>query len=254
MLRKSFLARETGDWPQESGIHEAHNRGVTGAGVLVGVLDTGCDADHVQLRRKRIDFRYVPHHSKSEDPREVRGFDVHGHGTHVCGIIAGTHVGVAPDADLMVAAVIESETHETSLSRIVRGLDWMLAQISSDVNLSKPAVISMSLGFEKDSLSNHETNSLMAGVRRLISTLVEDYDVLPIVAIGNEGPGQIRAPGYFPETLSVGAVDFSHEPADFSGGGRSPIDQKTQPNIVGYGVDVFSCLERNTTIEVLIPV
>ena len=48
-------------WPPESGIHEAHSRRVTGAGVLVGVLDTGCDADHIQLRRKRIDFRYRYH-------------------------------------------------------------------------------------------------------------------------------------------------------------------------------------------------
>ncbi len=243
--RVSWRAKQ-GQWPLKSGVHKAHNTGVTGAGVLVGVLDTGCDADHVQLRQKQIDFRYVPHHSESEDLREVRGFDVNGHGTHVCGIIAGNHIGVAPDADLMVAAVIESETRKTSLSRIVRGLDWMLAQISSDANVSKPAIISMSLGFITEYLTESVTNSLMEGVRRLISTLVEDYDVLPIVAIGNEGPGQMRAPGYFPETLSVGAVDFRHKPADFSGGGQSPVDRKTQPNIVGYGVDVFSCLERNT--------
>jgi hypothetical protein len=232
-------------WPPESGILEAHNRGVTGAGVLVGVLDTGCDADHVQFRQKRIDFCYVPHHSESGDLREVRGFDVDGHGTHVCGIISGNHVGVAPDANLMVTAVIESETRKTSLSRIAIGLDWMLAQISSDANLSKPAIISMSLGFVTEDLSKSEKKSLMVGVRRLISLLVEDYDVLPVVAIGNEGPGQIRAPGYFPETLSVGAVDFSHKPAGFSGGGSSPIGGETQPNIAGYGVGIFSCLERD---------
>ena len=77
--------------------------------MLIGVLDTGCDADHIQLRQKRIDFRYVPHHSESDNLREVRGFDVDGHGTHVCGIIAGRHIGVAPGADLMVVSVIESE-------------------------------------------------------------------------------------------------------------------------------------------------
>ena len=234
-------------WPPKSGILEAHNRGVTGTGVLVGVLDTGCDADHVQFRRKRIDFCYVPHHSESGDLREVRGFDVHGHGTHVCGIIAGNHVGVAPDADLMVASVVQSETRKTSLARIVRGLDWMLAQISSDTNSSKPAIISMSLGFVTEDLSKSEKQSLMDGVRRLISLLVEDADVLPIVAIGNDGPGRMCAPGYFPETLSVGAVDFNHKPADFSGGGSSPIGGETQPNIAGYGVDIFSCLERDTS-------
>ena len=137
---------------------------------MVGVLDTGCDADHIQLRQKQIDFRYVPHHSESDDLRDVRGFDVNGHGTHVCGIISGKHVGMAPDADLMVASVLQSETRtEQALSRIARGLDWMLAQISSDTNLSKPAIISMSLGFLTEDLNESETNSLMVGVRRVIS-------------------------------------------------------------------------------------
>ena len=122
----------------------------------------------------------------------------------------------------------------------------MLAQISSATNLSKPAIISMSLGFMTENLNESETNSLMVDVRRVISSLVEDYNVLPVVAIGNEGRGNMRAPGYFPETLSVGAVDFRHKPARFSGGGSSPIGGETQPNIVGYGVEVFSCLERNT--------
>ncbi len=245
LLKEVFWRRKQVPWPLESGIRQAHNIGITGEGVLVGVLDTGCDADHVQLRRKRIDFRYVPHHSESENLREVRGFDVDGHGTHVCGIIAGHHIGVAPGADLMVTSVIESETLKTSLSRIYRGLDWILSQISSEENLSKPVIISMSLGFITENLRNNEKESLMVGVRGLISTLVEDYSVLPVVAIGNEGPGNMRAPGYFPETLSVGAVDFNHKPAYFSGGGQSPVDKKMQPNIVGYGVDIFSSLERD---------
>ena len=240
-----FRRRKQILWPAESGIRQAHKDDIIGKGVLVGVLDTGCDADHIQLRQKRIDFRYVPHHSESDNLREVRGFDVDGHGTHVCGIIAGRHIGVAPGADLMVVSVIESETLKTSLSRIYRGLDWMLSQISSEENINKPVIVNMSLGFITEHLENSEKESLMVGVRGLLSTLVEDYNVLPVVAIGNEGPGNMRAPGYFPETLSVGAVDFNHKLACFSGGGQSPTDGKKQPNIVGYGVDIFSSLERD---------
>jgi subtilisin family serine protease len=239
-----WRARRT-PWPVESGIHQAHNKGVTGSGVLVGVLDTGCDADHIQLRQKQIDFRYVPHHSESDDLRDVRGFDVDGHGTHVCGIIAGKHVGIVPEVDLLVASVLESETNRTTLSRIARGLDWMLSQINSSENFGKPAIINMSLGFITEHLNKSDRNTLIVDVRRVISSLVEDYNVLPVVAIGNEGHGNMRAPGYFPETLSVGAVDFDHEPACFTGGGMSPIDDGTQPNIAGYGVDIFSCLERD---------
>ena len=231
-------------WPVESGIHQAHSNGITGEGVLVGVLDTGCDADHIQFRQKGIDFRYVPFHYESE-LRNVRGFDVDGHGTHVCGIIAGQHIGVAPKADLMVASVIESDTYETSLSRISIALDWMLSQFRSERNRGRPAIVNMSLGFAPEHISKNDRATLMVGIQEFISTLVEDFDVLPVVAIGNDGPGRMRAPGYFPETLSVGAINFNHQPADFSGGGFSPTSGEVQPDIAGYGVNIFSSLERD---------
>ena len=240
-----FRRRKQILWPVESGIHQAHENSITGNGVLIGVLDTGCDADHIQFRKKPIDFRYVPLRSGSDNLRKVRGFDVDGHGTHVCGIIAGQHIGIAPGADLMVASVIESETHRTSLSRISIALDWMLSQFESKENHSKPIIVNMSLGFKPEYFSKSEQKALMIGIRGFISTLVEDFDVLPVVAIGNEGPSNVRAPGYFPETLSVGAIDFHHKPARFSGGGLSPINREVQPDIAGYGVDIFSSLGRD---------
>ena len=240
-----FRRRKQILWPVESGIRQAHEKGITGNGVLIGVLDTGCDADHIQLREKPIDFRYVPLRFGSDNLRKIRGFDVDGHGTHVCGIIAGQHIGIAPGADLMVASVIESETHRTSLSRISIALDWMLSQFGSKENRSKPIIVNMSLGFKTEYLSKSDQKALMIGIRRFILTLVEDFDVLPVVAIGNEGPGSVRAPGYFPEVLSVGAIDSHHKPAGFSGGGLSPIDGEVQPNIAGYGVDIFSSLGRD---------
>ena len=240
-----FRRRKQILWPVESGIRQAHENGITGNGVLIGVLDTGCDADHIQFRKKPIDFRYVPLRSRSDNLRKVRGFDVDGHGTHVCGVIAGQHIGIVPGADLMVASVIESETHRTSLSRISIALDWMLSQFGSKENRSKPIIVNMSLGFKPEYLSKSEQDALMIGIRGFISTLVKDFDILPVVAIGNEGPGSVRAPGYFPETLSVGAIDSHHKPVRFSGGGLSPIDGQVQPDIAGYGVDIFSSLGRD---------
>ena len=241
---KVYRRRKQIVWPVESGIHQAHSNGITGNGVLIGVLDTGCDADHIQFRQKGIDFRYVPLHYESE-LRDVRGFDVDGHGTHVCGIITGQHVGVAPGADLMVASVIESETYQTSLSRISIALDWMISQFGSIKNRNKPIIVNMSLGFAPEHISKMDRATLLVGIQELISTLVEDFDILPVVAIGNDGPGNMRAPGSFPETLSVGAVDFNCEPASFSGGGLSPTGEGIQPDIAGYGVNIFSSLERD---------
>lgn len=232
-------------WPDESGVAKAHKDGITGRDVLVGVLDTGCDADHLELQKKRVDFRYVPLDPRPDAMRACRGFDTAGHGTHVCGIIAGQNVGVAPDVDLMVASVIESETLKTSLERVVIALNWMLSQFGVEENLSKPTIINMSLGFLPEWVSGPHYQSVVDGMKLIISTLVTDFDVLPVVAIGNDGHGKIRLPGFFPEVLSVGAVDFNLQLADFSGGGLSPITGDPKPDIAGYGVDVLSSLERD---------
>lgn len=233
------------DWPKLSGIQLAHRNGVTGEGVLVGILDTGCDADHLELRNKLIDFRYVPPEPSRRLLRNVRGFDVDGHGTHVTGIVGGENVGVAPGVELMVASVIESENLLSSLERIVQALDWMLSKFRLEENLAKPTIINMSLGFPPDSLQGAELENVFAGVKRILVTLAQ-LEVLPIVAVGNDGPGAIRAPAYFTESLSVGAVDDHLLPASFSGGGLSPITHQLEPDLVGFGVDVFSSLERMT--------
>lgn len=232
-------------WPEDSGIAAARANGATGQGVLVGVLDTGCDADHIEFVRKRVDFRYVPLKPQPDAIRAVRGFDVGGHGTHVCGIIAGRHVGVAPDAELMVASVIESESVRTSLERITIALDWMLSQFEREENLEKPTIISMSLGFLPEWLTQGQISAAIAGIQILLTTLVVDFDVLPVVAIGNDGAGVLRLPGAYGDVLAVGSIDSAHQPDETSGGGISTFTAGPKPDIAGYGVDIFSSFERD---------
>lgn len=233
------------EWPVESGVALAHQDGNFGQGVLVGILDTGCDADHAELRNKLIDFRYVPLDPTWDPIRACRGFDVDGHGTHVAGIIAGRHVGIAPKVDLMVASVIESETLRTSLERLVIALDWMLSKFRLEENLTKPAIINVSLGFRQPPVAPDQIDAMLQAMQQVLATLAVDFDVLTIVAIGNEGPGTLRAPAYFQEAMSVGAVDFAGQSAPFSGGGISPVTQQVEPDIAGYGVNILSSLERN---------
>ncbi len=235
------------EWSKASGVGAAHRQGARGQGVRVGVLDTGCDADHEQFKGKSIEFLYVNPADAAQSRAGIRAFDPHGHGTHVCGIIAGREVGVAPEAELMVASVIESENTQTSLERIVYALNWMVSQFQEPEARSMPTIINLSLGFQAETLSQTKLKALVTGVRSIIHTLVYDLDILPIVAIGNDGPGLLRAPGYFPEVLAVGAVDLQHQPAAFSGGGVSPLDhQLTKPDLVGYGVDILSAVDRDS--------
>lgn len=238
------LPRSAPRWPDASGVSLAHEQSIKGDGVLVCVLDTGVDADHSELRRKVIDFRYVPLDPKSGPMRSVRGFDSDGHGTHVSGIIGGRNVGVAPQADLMVAAVLESETLRTSLERVVVALNWVLAQFEDPANRDKPVIVNMSLGFLRSSLDRTDLESPVRAFQNVLSTLIDDFHVLPVVAVGNDGIDAVRAPAYFEDTLSVGAVDFDLAVAGFSGSGKSSLTGEDEPNLVGYGVDVLSSLER----------
>jgi subtilisin family serine protease len=239
---RGMTALGSREWPPASGVEAAHKAGVRGAGVLVGVLDTGVDADHDEFSHMTLPFRYVPIFPKDVPPRDIRGFDTQGHGTHVCGILAGKSVGVAPEVNLSVASVIESETTRTSLIRLTYGLEWIMRQFSRLHVDQFPAVLSMSLGFPPDppGVAPEEFQRWLRVMRTILRTLVKS-NVLPVVAIGNEGPGSFRYPGALPDVLGVGAVDYQGKIATFSGSAAQP----PKPDLVGYGVGVYSGVERD---------
>jgi hypothetical protein len=243
---RGMSSLEAREWPAESGVPLAHAQGIRGAGVMLGVLDTGIDADHPEHSSKIVQFRYVSlfPNSPHNPARDVRGFDPDGHGTHVCGIAAGVHHGVAPEVDLYVASVIESETIRTSLGRVAAGMDWLLHQFNRPENANRPAVVNMSLGFpiacppgigEDDYRLN--LRALQTMLRRLL-----DSNVLPVVASGNTGPNTVGYPAAFPEALAIGAVDFERRVANFTASGV--VGKRSVPDVMGYGVNVYSSTER----------
>jgi subtilisin family serine protease len=244
---RRLTPRTAREWPAASGVAQAHADGVLGADVLVAVLDTGVDADHAEFARRRINFRYISQFPNNPNwpPRDVRGFDANGHGTHVCGILAGQSVGVAPEAELYVATVIESESTVTSATRVVAGLQWVLRQFTRPDNERKPGVLSMSLGFPPNppGIDGPSTQLRYQTMRLLIQSL-QQANVLPVVAIGNSGAGQYGYPGALDEVIAVGAVDFQGTLASFSGSTPAGVNP-AKPDLVGYGVGVDSAMERD---------
>jgi subtilisin family serine protease len=138
---------------------------------------------------------------------------------------------VAPEADLIVAGVLVGDS---TLLTLLEGLAWA---VENGAN-----IVSMSLGF-----SYYEPYFTL-----VFQDLIERYDILPVVAIGNENHGNTSSPGNAWNALGVGAIekmpDRKIEVAPFSSGaslvfpGQEPNTLVTKPDVVAPGVQVFSCI------------
>ncbi len=208
-----------------------------GEHVNIAVLDTGVYGDHEALDWRIGEFIVI-------DPLGRRivaepTFDSGRHGTHVCGTIAGgktpdgVAIGVAPRATLLVAGALVGDA---TLRTLLEGISWAVERGAD--------IINMSLGF-----SYYEP--LFAEV---FDILINDFGILPVVAIGNDNHGSSSSPGNAYSAFSVGAVERLPHPSRqvevpfFSSGaslvfpGEEPHTLVTKPDVVAPGSQVFSCI------------
>lgn len=199
------------------------DQGLSGKGVTVGHLDTGADGKHPALKGAFAAFAEFDSFGVQVTPAP-KPHDTDEHGTHTAATIAGRpvnkrSVGVAPKSLLASAIVIEGGN---VIARILGGMDWSIAQ--------GVRILSMSLGlrgFVDDFLA--------------ITQILRSKNVLPVFAVGNEGPGTSRSPGNYSESVSIGAHDRNGAIADFSSSQRFVrTDDPLVPDIVAPGVDVIS--------------
>jgi subtilisin family serine protease len=179
--------------------------GVRGAGVTIGILDTGIDSDHPDLKGKVTAWAEF-----DADGREVPGSVAHDtdkHGTHCGGTLVGGNasgqwIGVAPDAKLAAALVLDGAKGGTD-AQVLAGLDWLVNQ--------KVDVISMSLGglVLGPEMPNTYTEAILTCLRAGIPV---------VTAIGNEGSQTTGSPGNDLFAYAVGATDIRERTAGFSGG------------------------------------
>jgi subtilisin len=108
------------------------------------------------------------------------------------------------------------------VARVLGGMDWVVARGAR--------ILSMSLG-----LAGWWTDFLP------ITRILRQRGVLPVFAVGNEGPGTSRSPGNYTEAISVGAFDRLGDVAPFSSSQRfeRAVDPVV-PDLVAPGVDVIS--------------
>ncbi|HZN15793.1 MAG TPA: S8 family serine peptidase [Acidimicrobiales bacterium] len=152
----------------------------TGAGVTVGVVDSGVQADHPDLAgRVAASTRCT---SGSADPNADcggSGADSNGHGTHVSGIIAATKdngqgvAGVAPSAQLVVARVFD-DGDSTTGNDVMAGAMWAVNHGAKIVNFSLGDAGFLGLGL-------FVSNDLV----KQVAAAVWNAGAIPVVAAGN---------------------------------------------------------------------
>ena len=182
-----------------------------GEGIKVGIIDTGIDLGHPDLK-DNIKEAYSVVDGISAD-------DDNGHGTHVAGIIAALDndigvVGVAPKAEIYSVKAFDKKGRGT-VSDIIDALQWCVE--------NKVHVINMSFGIG--------TNS--RALKRAIGA-AHRHKIIMVAAAGNSGArDSVLYPAKYPEVIAVAASDSKDQAADFSS--RGP-----EVNIIAPGVDVSS--------------
>ena len=209
-----------------------------GRGVKVGILDTGIDADHPDLKHKVLEFAEFDSMGQSIGyaPRDSDEHGTHCAGTIVGGDKSGRAIGMAPRAKLAVALVLDGDNGATD-AQILAGIDWALTQ--------KVDVISMSLG-------GLTLDSEMPPTFTEAILSCWEQGVPVVTAIGNAGHQTTGSPGNDLFALSVGATDNIDRVAGFSGGRTQVITSSdfidprflplsyTKPDLSAPGVAVTS--------------
>lgn len=189
-----------------------------GEGVIVAVIDTGCDLNHEDLRNNIVDgYNFV---ERNHYPQ-----DVNGHGTHVAGTIsAGNNtvgmVGIAPNSKIMPLKAL-ADNGSGSNQDVSDAVIWAA---DHGANL-----ITMSLGSE----------SPFDPLEKAIDYATKKGCIV-FCAAGNSGTDtDIQYPARYDNAISIGAIDRNLKICSFSCSGASL-------EFLAPGDDIISSTPHNT--------
>jgi serine protease AprX len=177
--------------------------------------------------------------------------DAFGHGTHLAGIIAadGPGVGGVAPASRLVNVKVADHDGDTSLSRLLAGIDWVVRNRSrGDLNIRV-----LNLAFGAESLGGYRDDPLAFAVEQAWR-----HGIVVIAAAGNGGhaTAALDSPAVDPYVVAVGAQDMlgSVSPdddvvADFSSRGSA----ERSPDVLAPGVGIVSLRVPGSRLDELFP-
>ena len=241
--RTAFASRELTPNVTQVNADQVWAQGYTGAGVVVAVVDSGVNYEHLDLADHLWDGgAEFPHHGYDIVNGDDDPMDDKGHGTHVAGIVcgdgtSGSQTGIAPDATLMCVKSTAVDGFGGAVN-IAGGMEWAVEHGCD--------MISMSLGMAGAEIADKEI------LRRTCESVL-DAGIIAAVCAGNEGnmfllmaypiPDNVRVPASCPPpyldsdqlanpgalscVLAIGAVDHNDAAADFTSQG--PVTWQDTP-------------------------
>jgi serine protease AprX len=207
--------------------------GLTGSGVVVGIIDSGVSLHPDVAKRLKLSVDFTGDTSGNADG--------YGHGTHIAGIIAGngggshtdagnTYVGMAPGAELVSLRVLGADG-TGYVSDVIAALEWSI----KNKDRYQLRVLNISLGRQPTTAPSDDP--LAQAVERAVSA-----GLVVVASAGNVGTtvdgqpivGAIVSPGDTPGALTVGTlntmgtVDRSDDTiASYSS--RGPVGDEAHP-------------------------
>lgn len=240
-----FISSQTHIFAQVSKAKEVINlkqfysQNILGQNINVVVIDTGISP--------HIDFLFPTQrvvYFKDFISQKTLLYDDNGHGTSVCGILAGNGIksgkkysGIAPYSKLIVLKCL-NQNGQTNTMEMLNCLQWVYD------NKSKFDIDIVCMSFGANPLSKNDP--LMRGAEALW-----DQGIVVVAAAGNSGPQSqsIKSPGSSHKIITVGAIDdgregeqpffYSHDNiklAEFSS--RGPAFGFYKPDVLASGVDL----------------